>query len=102
MTTIVDQKSLGRVRQLVDQDEIVVRTARLKSRGLLPVALKAALWAVKPGGRVRIVDDAARDATAPWEAPANNLSHLVALLSSRDAVRCRAEAGEGGDIELRR
>lgn len=102
LTTIDDPKSLGRVRQLVDQDEIVVHTARLKNRGLLPVALKAALWAVKPGGHVRIVDDAPRDATAPWEAPANNLNHWVALLSSRDAVRCQPEAGAGGDIELKR
>ena len=102
MTTIDDQKSLGRVRRLVDQDEIVVRTARLKTRGLVPAALKAALWAVKPGGRVRIVDDGPRDATAPWEVASNNLSHWIALLSSRDAVRCHAESGDSGEIELRR
>ena len=100
MITVDDQKSLGRVRQLVDLDEVVVRTARLRGRGLLPVALKAALWALKPGGHVRIVDDGPRDATSPWEAPSNNLNHWVSLLASRDAVRCAAE-GEG-EIVLKR
>ena len=89
-TTIHDQPSLGRARQLVDQDEVVVRTARLRERRLLPVALRAALWAVKPGGRIRIEDDAVAD---------EDLHLLVDALCRHDAVRCH---GEGDAIELKR
>lgn len=89
-TTIHDLPSLGRVRQLVDQDDVVLHTARLHERRLLPLALKAALWAVKPGGRVRIVDDGAAG---------EELHLLIARLCERDAVRCH---DEGDATELKR
>ncbi len=90
-TTIHDLPSLGRARQLVDQDEVTLRTARLHGRGLLAVALKAALWALKPGGRLRIVDDA----TGSAEALHLQIKHLC----ESDAVLCRTE---DGSLELRR
>ena len=91
-TTIHDLPSLGRARQLVDQDEVVVRTARLRERRLLAVALKAALWAVRPGGRIRIEDDA----------PAGEELHqLIDQLCLGDAVRCQHD-GDGDAIELKR
>jgi len=90
-TTIHDLPSLGRARQLVDRDEVVLRTARLHERRLLPVALKAALWALKPGGRLRIVDDAV--------GAAEELHLLVDRLCAGDAVRCQTD---DGSLELRR
>jgi len=47
---------LYRLKRLVDLDEVELRTARLKHRGLLPHALKYGLWALRPGGRLIVRD----------------------------------------------
>jgi hypothetical protein len=49
------------LKRAVDCDEVVLRTHILKYRGALRHGLKFALWAVKPGGRIVVVDSGPRE-----------------------------------------
>lgn len=49
------------LKRATDREEIVVRTHSLKYKGVLRHALKYALWAVRPGGRIVVLDSGPRE-----------------------------------------
>lgn len=62
--TISARSSLAEARRLQDLDTVTVDTQRLKARNLLPLALKTALWAVRPGGEI-VIQDASPPSPGP-------------------------------------
>jgi hypothetical protein len=54
-------RDLYALKHAVDCDEVVLKTHSLKYKGVLRYALKYALWAVKPGGRVVVLDSGPRE-----------------------------------------
>jgi hypothetical protein len=68
-----DRASLAAARGAIDLDQVTVRTARLKHRNLLPLALKYALWATRVGGRIVVEDDGGKDAAPPAYSVSFNL-----------------------------
>lgn len=57
MTFITRIEDLYRLRRLTDLDTVRVETALFKRANVLRYALKYALWAVRPGGTIELVDD---------------------------------------------
>lgn len=45
------------VKRQFDLDEVIVHTGGIKTRGLLRYGLKYALWALRPGGRLTVLDN---------------------------------------------
>ncbi|GJE15156.1 hypothetical protein [Methylobacterium longum] len=62
---ITNRATLAEARNAIDFDEVVVNTAEIKRRNLLPCALKYALWALRPGGRLIVNDEGLMDAGPP-------------------------------------
>ncbi|MBL6081088.1 hypothetical protein JMJ56_24070 [Belnapia sp. T18] len=60
MTEFVAERrgDLYALRTMRGLARVVIRTGRLKHRNLMPHALKYAAWAVRPGGRILVRDDA--------------------------------------------
>lgn len=92
---------LARLRSSTDLDEVMVDARRLKYRGLLPCALRYALWAVRPGGRIVVHDDGRHDASAPiFEVPFNSVRQWAMKFVARDAELVRFDAA--GLLEFER
>jgi hypothetical protein len=54
--TIKTRADLHRARSVIDADEVIVSARAFKTIGLLPLALKYALFATRAGGRILIED----------------------------------------------
>ncbi|MCG8442379.1 MAG: hypothetical protein MI723_11270 [Caulobacterales bacterium] len=70
---VIDVRTLGDVLSLpasASCDEVRIDTAGLKYAGLLPHALKYALWSTRPGGEILVHDNGPNeDWIAPWTIP---------------------------------
>lgn len=98
--TVSDLASLGHCRTLKDLDRVVIETAKLKYRGLLPAALRYAVWAVRPGGRIDVLDGGVEDASSPaFEFSFNAVRQCAARFCARDAEFIDFGAGT---IQMRR
>ncbi|MBN8751013.1 MAG: hypothetical protein J0I65_26460 [Variovorax sp.] len=85
MHMVTDMDSLARCRDLRDLEKVLIQTERLKYRGLLPCALRYAVWAVRQGGVIEIQDHGRLDASSPaFEFTFNNVRRCVARFCSRD------------------
>ena len=62
---IATRSDIDRARTVADADEVVVSARALKTTGLLPLALKYALFATRPGGRIVVEDDHDGDMGTP-------------------------------------
>ena len=83
--TVSDLASLSRCRTLTDLDHVVIETAKLKYRGLLPTALRYAVWATRPGGRIDVLDGGIEDASSPaFEFSFNTVRQCAARFCARD------------------
>lgn len=83
------------LRERTDLDDVVVDTTRLRYRGLLPLAARYALWAVRPGGRLTFVDHGPRDASShPYSLPFNALQFVTSRFLGRDAQLLESGHGE--------
>jgi len=92
---------LTRLRGMFGLDRVELHTARLKHRGLLPLAMRYAIWAVRTGGRVIVHDDGLKDASAPvFQAPFNNVRQWAVKFSARDAELIAFDAS--GRMEFER
>lgn len=85
--TISTLAELYAIRGLVDLKHVVIITAGLKRRGLLPQAIKFGIWGLSVGGYLEIVDDG----TDSHDAKANQMSfgavcQCAVVLLKRDAV----------------
>ena len=86
LLTVSDLASLSRCRTLVDLDGVMIKTSKLKYRGLLPAALRYAVWATRPGGRIDVLDDGVEDASSPaFEFSFNAVRQCAARFCARDA-----------------
>lgn len=66
MHFVVDRpESIRELAHLTDLDEVVVEAGRLMTRGLLPLVLRRALWALRLGGVLTIRDVAGERADFP-------------------------------------
>ena len=74
-------------REASDFVRVTVETARLKYRNLLPIALKYALWSLRPGGTLFVADSGGDD-------PAPSAGHV-----SRNVVRQMIGKFIGRDVE---
>ena len=80
-----DPRQLLDLRRKTDLAEIVVDTAAFKFRRLLPLALRYALWATAPGGRIVIRDKGGVNPHAPpFEAPFNLVRRWIFKAVGRD------------------
>ena len=62
---IAGPDDIVRARMAIDHDAVIVDARRLKMTGLLPLALKYALFAVREGGRIMIEDEADNELGSP-------------------------------------
>ena len=62
---IASPEDIVRARMAIEHDAVMVDARRLKTTGLLPLALKYALFAVREGGRILIEDEADGDMGSP-------------------------------------
>lgn len=78
-------RDLPVLRARRDLDLVILRVQTLKHRGVLPYALRYALWAVRPGGHIQIEDDAARNPDSPiYEVPFNTVSQWTFRMLGED------------------
>lgn len=77
-------ESLNKAKFSRGLSRIEVKTGRFKCRGLLPHALKYALWALKPGGTLIVQDDGPAQAEV-WDMPFA-LVRKLAFKTLRDGV----------------
>ena len=77
--------SLPALRSLTDLAEVTVHTGPFKYNRLLPLALRYALWATAPGGKIFILDKGGANPNAPpLEAPFNLVRRWVFQTLGRD------------------
>lgn len=84
---IARRADIRRLRDLeTPVDRVEIHAAAFKHRGLLPLVLRYALWAVPPGGRIVILDDGHNDPASPlFEAPFNQVRLWAAKFLGADA-----------------
>ncbi len=98
--TIDSAAAISAARGREDLDEVFIVTDRLKYRGLLPCALKYALWAVRPGGLIVIEDDYDREAAErPYRISSNFVRQWVFKFIG---AQCELLAMNRGTLTLRR
>jgi len=89
------------LRAATGLSEVVIETPKLKHRRLLPLALRYALWAVRPGGRIVLLDDGRTTQEAPpFEAPFNLVREWTFKFLGRDTQLVGFD--EKGVIDLER
>lgn len=82
-TSIDDLYRLKEARYL---DSVVVESGAIKRAGVLRYALKYALWAVRPGGVIEIIDDGPRNYdVTPYQMPFSLVAQQAFKLFARDA-----------------
>jgi transposase InsO family protein len=82
---VSDRASLAKLRTLYDLDEVVLQTSRLKYSGLVPCAVKYALWALRQGGRLIVEDTGRADATfVPFTVPFNLIRQWIFKFAGND------------------
>jgi hypothetical protein len=80
------RQELAALRDASDLDEVIVEASGFKHRGLMPCALRYALWAVRPGGRIIVRDQGEMDHEGtPYAAPFNLTRNWAVRFLSRDA-----------------
>lgn len=62
---IATPRDIACARMAIDHDAVIVDARRLKRTGLLPLALKYALFAVRQGGRIMVEDEADGEMGSP-------------------------------------
>ncbi len=93
-------RDLPLLRDSRDVEAVTLHAGSLKHNGLLPYALRYALWAVAPGGRILITDKAEKDPDSPiFEVPFNIVSQWTFRMLGDDVEVASFKPGE---IELRR
>ena len=97
---IASAEDIARVRHQVDHDAVVVDARQLKKTGLLPLALKYALFAVREGGRIMIEDEADGELGSPaHRVPHKLVRQWTFQFIGRDTQIVSLEPGR---VELRR
>lgn len=77
---------------------VTLQAAAFKHNGLLPYALRYALWAVAPGGTILVTDDGRKDADSPiYAAPFNLVSQWTFRMLGDDV---EVVSFQPGHIEL--
>lgn len=95
---IRSQRDLESLRACRDLELVTIHAQALKHRGLLPYALRYALWAVRPGGHIRIEDPGLKDPDSPiYEVPFNTVSQWTFRMLGNDV---EVAAFKPGEIEL--
>jgi len=95
----MDVEALRKVRGL---QQVTIRTARLKYRGLLPHAFRYAIWAVQTGGRIIVEDEPhSQFAWYPHQFPFMIVRYVAARFMLRDAIVIRCD-NKSGVIEFER
>lgn len=85
--TVQTKADLVGLRTSLDLDQVTVYTRRLKYRGLLPLALKYALFALRPGGRLEIIDGGGGGTSSPaFEIGFNLVRQWTFKLIGRDVT----------------
>lgn len=85
--TVQTKADLAGLRASVDLDQVTIHTRSLKYRGLLPLALKYALFAVRPGGRLEIIDGGGGGTSSPaFEIGFNLVRQWTFKLIGRDVT----------------
>lgn len=98
---IATPADIAAARLIVDRDAAIVDARRLKRLGLLPLALKYALFAVREGGRIIIEDEPDRELGSPaWSVPHKLVRQWTFQFIGRDTELVSLEPF--GRIELRR
>lgn len=91
-------EQLPRLRDSRDLEAVTLQASRLKHGGLLPYALRYALWAVAPGGRIVVVDEGRKDPDSPiYAAPFNLVSQWTFRMLGDDVEVANFKPGQ---IEL--
>jgi hypothetical protein len=97
---IAGAEDIVRARQQIDHDAVIVDAQRLKTTGLLPLALKYALFAVREGARIMIEDEADQEMGSPaFAVPHKLVRQWTFQFIGRDTELVSLEPGR---IELRR
>lgn len=97
---IASPDDIVRARMAIDHDAVIVDAQRLKATGLLPLALKYALFAVREGGRIMVEDEADRELGSPaYAVPHKLVRQWTFQFLGRDTELVSLEPGR---IELRR
>jgi hypothetical protein len=97
---IAGAEDIARARHQIDHDAVVIDAARLKATGLLPLALKYALFAVREGARIMIEDEPDEELGSPaWRVPHKLVRQWTFQFIGRDTELAALEPGR---IELRR
>jgi hypothetical protein len=98
---IASPEDIVRARTAIDHDAVVVDARRLKASGLLPLALKYALFAVREGGRIMVEDEPDSELGSPaYAVPHKLVRQWTFQFLGRDVELISLEPP--GRIELRR
>lgn len=98
---IADQRGIAQLADQSGLERVTIDAAALKLRGLLPVTLRRALWAVRPGGEITIRDDGRRAAEAAvGDMTFNQVCQAVFHFLGRDTETLGVDPG--GTVVLRR
>lgn len=77
---------LAALRNQTGLDAVSIEASGFKHRGLMPCALRYALWAVRPGGRIIVRDQGGMDHEGkPYAAPFNLIRNWAVRFLIRDA-----------------
>jgi hypothetical protein len=96
MIEVADSAGLSSLRHVRGAGHVRIRTATLKYDGLLPHALRYAMFALRPGGRLEIVDTGGEDVRLlPFVFPFNQVCMAAARFLHRDMVIEGIEPGAG-------
>lgn len=97
---IASAEDIARARHQIDHDAAIVDARRLKTTGLLPLALKYALFAVREGARIMIEDEPDQELGSPaFAVPHKLVRQWTFQFIGRDTELVALEPGR---IELRR
>ncbi|MCI3132737.1 hypothetical protein [Phenylobacterium aquaticum] len=85
--SVQTKADLAELRTSLDLDHVTVHTQNLKYRGLMPLALKYALFALRPGGRLEIIDAGGSETSSPaFEIAFNLVRQWTFKLIGRDVT----------------
>lgn len=91
-------RDLPLLRDSRDLEAVTLHAGALKHNGLLPYALRYALWAVAPGGRILVTDKGQKNPDSPiYEVPFNIVSQWTFRMLGDDVEVANFKPGE---IEL--